>query len=305
MYGSLTSTTIRPLVSETYAYRYETEVGSYVTLATDAGEKNFKVVGIYYDYGTDIGIVSLSYKTYRKYWNDDKLSGVLVYAHDGTDIDALMKEIRSLTDTDDQLIIQSNKSLMTASIAVFDRTFLITRVLQSLAIIVAFIGVLSALMAIQLERIREFGILRANGLTPRQLWYNVLRGEKDAIFHSKTFSLCSVCYYCTLRCPRGLTLTEAMSTLKQISVKENPDLYKLSIRFYQNFLESVRRHGRVREMEFMTLFFLSMKNPFLPLKFTPLGMRLMWKGKVSPEIPSKGRGALEAIFRKVSELEEA
>jgi putative ABC transport system permease protein len=162
------------LISETYAYRYDTEVGSYVTLTTDAGEKKFKVAGIYYDYGTDIGIVSLSYKTYRKYWNDDKLSGVLVYAHDGTDIDALMKEIRSLTDPDDQLIIQSNKSLMTASIAVFDRTFLITRVLQSLAIIVAFIGVLSALMAIQLERIREFGILRANGLTPRQLWAMVV-----------------------------------------------------------------------------------------------------------------------------------
>ncbi|MBW1841673.1 MAG: 4Fe-4S dicluster domain-containing protein [Deltaproteobacteria bacterium] len=143
----------------------------------------------------------------------------------------------------------------------------------------------------------------AMDLTPRQLWYNVLRGEKETIFHSKTFSLCSVCYYCTLRCPRGLPLTEAMSTLKQISVKENPDLYKMGIRFYQNFLESVRRHGRVREMEFMTLFFLSMKNPFLPLKFTPLGMRLMWKGKVSPGIPSKGRGALEALFRKVEELE--
>ncbi|MFH2220276.1 MAG: 4Fe-4S dicluster domain-containing protein [Pseudomonadota bacterium] len=143
----------------------------------------------------------------------------------------------------------------------------------------------------------------AMDLTPRQLWYNVLRGEKETIFHSKTFSLCSVCYYCTLRCPRGLPLTEAMSTLKQISIKENPDLYKMSIRFYQNFLESVRRHGRVKEMEFMTLFFLSMKNPFLPLKFTLLGMRLMWKGKVSPEIPSRGRGALEALFRKVEELD--
>ena len=144
----------------------------------------------------------------------------------------------------------------------------------------------------------------AMDLTPRQLWYNVLMGEKEAIFHSKTFSLCSVCYYCTLRCPRGLPLTEAMSRLKQIAVKENPDLYKLSIRFYQKFLESVRRHGRVREMEFMTLFFLSMMNPFLPLKFTWLGMRLMAKGKVSPEIPSKGSGAFEALFRKVEELEK-
>ena len=143
----------------------------------------------------------------------------------------------------------------------------------------------------------------AMDLTPRQLWYNVLRGEKETIFNSKTFSLCSVCYYCTLRCPRGLPLTETMNALKQIAAKENLAPYKKSIRFYKSFMESVRRHGRVREMEFMTLYFISMKNPFIPLQFAPLGMRLMGKGKVSFEIPSKGSGALDAIFRKVEELE--
>ena len=144
----------------------------------------------------------------------------------------------------------------------------------------------------------------AMDLTPRQLWYNVLMGEKDTIFHSKTFSLCSVCYYCTLRCPRGLPLTEAMSALKQIAAKENLAPYKKSIQFYKSFMESVRRHGRVREMEFMTLYFLSMKNPFMPFQFAPLGLKLMGKGKVSLEIPSKGNGDLEAIFRKVEVLEQ-
>ena len=144
----------------------------------------------------------------------------------------------------------------------------------------------------------------AMDLTPRQLWYNVLMGEKDTIFHSKTFSLCSVCYYCTLRCPRGLPLTEAMSALKQIAAKENLAPYKKSIQFYKSFMESVRRHGRVREMEFMTLYFLSMKNPFMPFQFAPLGLKLMGKGKVSFEIPSKGKGDLEAIFRKVEVLEQ-
>lgn len=143
----------------------------------------------------------------------------------------------------------------------------------------------------------------AMDLSPRQLWYNVLMGEKDTIFTSQTFSLCSVCYYCTLRCPRGLALTEAMSALKQLAAKENLEPYKKSVRFYQSFMESVRRHGRVREMEFMTLYFLSMRNPLLPVMFVPLGLKLMSKGKVSIEIPSKGRGALEAVFRRVEELE--
>jgi putative ABC transport system permease protein len=36
------------------------------------------------------------------------------------------------------------------------------------------VGILSALMALQLERARELGVMRANGLTPRQVWGVVL-----------------------------------------------------------------------------------------------------------------------------------
>lgn len=139
--------------------------------------------------------------------------------------------------------------------------------------------------------------------TPRHLWRMVLMDQTDEIFHSKTFSLCSACYYCTLRCPRGLELTEAMALLKQVAVRRGLPQYKQSSLFYKNFMESVRRHGRVREMEFMTLYFNAMKNPLVPLKFTSLGIKLMRKGKVSLEIPSKGSGALNAVFEKVEELE--
>lgn len=72
------------------------------------------------------------------------------------------------------LVIGSNRALREGTLAVFDRTFAITAVLQLLATVVAFIGILSALMALQLERARELGMLRANGLTPGQLWGLVL-----------------------------------------------------------------------------------------------------------------------------------
>jgi hypothetical protein len=41
----------------------------------------------------------------------------------------------------------------------------------------------------------------------------------------------------------------------------------------------------------------------MPFQFAPLGLKLMGKGKVSFEIPSKGNDDLEAIFRKVEVLE--
>lgn len=140
--------------------------------------------------------------------------------------------------------------------------------------------------------------------TPRQLWRLVLLGQKDEIFHSKTFSLCSDCYTCTLRCPRGLPLTEAMDALKQIAAGENLAEYKHSILFYKNFIQNVRRNGRIREMEFMTHYFAALKNPLVPFRFATLGIKLMSKGKVSINWFPKARFPLEKMFQKVNELEK-
>ena len=144
----------------------------------------------------------------------------------------------------------------------------------------------------------------AMDITPRKMWRMVIMGMTDPVFESRTFALCSSCYYCTLRCPRGLPLTDAMAELKRIGAKLRPDLHKSGARFYQSFMESVRRHGRVHESEFMGLYFFSMKNPALPFRFASLGMKLMRKGKVRPEWPFGGGGELDAVFRKAAELEE-
>ncbi len=139
--------------------------------------------------------------------------------------------------------------------------------------------------------------------TPRKMWRMVLAGQKDAILTSKTFILCSACYSCTLRCPRGLPLTEAMAALKQVAAIEGLSKYKQSTSFYKSFMDSVRRYGRVRETEFMAYWFAAMRNPAIPLEFMPLGLKLMKKRKVSMRIPSMGPDRLEAMFRKAEELE--
>jgi len=144
----------------------------------------------------------------------------------------------------------------------------------------------------------------AMDLTPRQLWQHVLLGRREAVFHSRTFTLCSACYFCTLRCPRGLPLTEAMHALKQAAARERLPLYRPVTAFFRHFMESVRRHGRVNELEFMTLYFADMKNPLLPLRYSGLGMRLAAKGKLPLRWPLRRKRPLEALFRKAAELEE-
>ncbi|MFQ5409437.1 MAG: ABC transporter permease, partial [Anaerolineales bacterium] len=92
----------------------------------------------------------------------------------GADPDAVMRELQTALAGRQRLDIRANRSLREEVLVVFDRTFAITGALQLLATVVAFAGVLSALLALQLEKKRMLGILRAVGLTARQLWGLVL-----------------------------------------------------------------------------------------------------------------------------------
>ncbi len=144
--------------------------GGTIRLRTDQGERDFHVAGIFYDYGSSAGIVVMHRATYDAGWKDRGVSALGLYATSGTDAGALADALRRLSAGGPEVLIRSNRALREASLEVFDRTFAITSVLRLLTTVVAFIGVLSALMALQLERVREIGVLRALGLTPRQVW---------------------------------------------------------------------------------------------------------------------------------------
>ena len=162
------------LVSEPFGYRYRVGVGDRLVLATDRGDQGFGVVGVYRDYGSDQGVVAMSRATYGRHWEDAGVSALGVYAEHPGDLAALARELRARAGPSAAIVVQSNRELREASLAVFDRTFAITLALRGLATLVAVVGVLSALMAIQLERAREVAMLRAVGLTRGQVWGVVL-----------------------------------------------------------------------------------------------------------------------------------
>ena len=158
------------LVSEPFAYRHDLEVGSMLTLKTDNGMREFRVAGVYYDYASDQGLVTMYHTHFKKHWSVKGVSGISAYVKEGFDLNTLKEKIQMLDTGGQQIVVRSFKFLRDTSIEIFDRTFLVAKVLQLLSVIVAFIGILSSLMSLQLERKRELGILRANGLLPSQLF---------------------------------------------------------------------------------------------------------------------------------------
>lgn len=161
-------------VSEPFSYRYGRGLGDSITLQTERGSQKFTIAGVYYDYASDQGYISMNRRDFAKYWDVDTVHSITIWLAENADSATTISQIQALAAPIQDLKVQSNQALRQSTLEIFDRTFAITAVLQLLATIVAFIGILSALMALQLERSRELGVLRANGMTPRQLWLSVL-----------------------------------------------------------------------------------------------------------------------------------
>ncbi len=157
------------MVSEPFAFRRGIdEINNRLTLNTDGGPVEFEVFGVYYDYSTDQGAVYIARSIYDRYFADPFISSLGIFVAPAADIAAVIEGLRArLADYD--LLAQDNASLRAGALAVFDRTFAITIALRLLTTLVAFIGILSALMSLQLEHAREYGLMRATGMTAPQL----------------------------------------------------------------------------------------------------------------------------------------
>lgn len=157
------------IVSEPFARRLALGAGDELVLVTDAGPRGFRVAGVFRDYASSHGVVLMADAVYRSHWQDDRLTSVALDLVPGADPDALVTRLRRELAPFGAVEVRSTRGLREAVLGVFDRAFAITGALRLLAVVVAFMGVLSALLSLQLERAREHATLRATGLTRRQL----------------------------------------------------------------------------------------------------------------------------------------
>jgi putative ABC transport system permease protein len=158
------------LLSEPLASRLGiSRAGGTIELLTPQGWHSFPIAGIYADYGSTRGTVRMSLDVYRRLWKDDRLNGVVLLLKAGSDVDKVTADLRQQLSGFPRMEVQPSAALRSDALLIFDRTFAITTAMQMLTTLVAFIGVLSSLLALQLEKGREMGVLRALGMTIEEM----------------------------------------------------------------------------------------------------------------------------------------
>jgi heterodisulfide reductase subunit C len=139
--------------------------------------------------------------------------------------------------------------------------------------------------------------------TPRAIFALVAAGERDAVLKSNTPWYCVSCYYCMVRCPQDIPVTDVMYTLRRMSAMgrahEDGDVADFS----RTFTDLVQRYGRSFELELAARYHLT-HSPLEKISQGPMALGMVLKDRLSFR-PKRIRNlaGLKAILAKAKAIE--
>jgi len=157
------------LASEAFTLKHRRRVGDEVLVPTRLGPHPFRIAAVYYDYSNDRGVLMMDRPIFERYFGDVGVSGVTVYLRDGIDPVQARDQLLASVGDRHQIFVNTNQSLRTEVLRIFDSTFAITYALEFIAILVAMLGVSGTLVTLILERERDVTILRLVGTGRAQI----------------------------------------------------------------------------------------------------------------------------------------
>ena len=155
-------------VSEAMVDLYGYTLGKQVTLPIGVSAPSFVVAGVWRDYGRQFGAIQMRLNDYQTLSGDQKVNDAALWLQ--TDV-APAQVIASLKRLPFGSALEFTKpdQIRTLSLNIFDRSFVVTYLLEAVAIVIGLLGVAASFSAQTLARTKEFGILRHIGLTRRQI----------------------------------------------------------------------------------------------------------------------------------------
>ncbi len=139
--------------------------------------------------------------------------------------------------------------------------------------------------------------------TPRRLFALIRADAREAVLRSNAPWYCVSCYYCTVRCPQEIHITDVMYTLKSMAIKAGLFHDAALPGFSETFVDYVEKYGRSFELGIATRFNLR-HHPLSLAGMAPLGLGMLKRGRMDLT-PHRidGMAQLTAILDKAKALE--
>lgn len=144
--------------------------------------------------------------------------------------------------------------------------------------------------------------------TPRAIFAMLRAGMREEVLKSNTPWMCVSCYYCTVRCPQEIHITDVMYTLKNMALEAGMVQDKTASDFSKTFISYVENYGRSFEIGLAGIHNLTHSKLAARLpNMAPMALGMLLKKGMSPLPPKriKGMKDLKKILKRAKELEAA
>ena len=168
------------LVSSALAGREGVHVGDRLTVRLPAGERRLRVVGVFADNPAVGSDVAISFDTLAAGGISPADSFVYVVTEPDADGAAVRAGLEELTSALPTVTVKDQEAFTEEQRAPVNRLLSLVYALLGLAVLIAVLGIVNTLALSVMERTREVGLLRAVGMTRRQL-RAMVRWESVAI----------------------------------------------------------------------------------------------------------------------------
>jgi putative ABC transport system permease protein len=159
-------------VSEPYARLYDRKAGDMLILPIAAAQgTRWFVAGVWRDYARQHGAIAVEANTYTRITGDTRRDEAAITLSPDADAGGVMEKLRSSLPpaVRASATLAEPRQLRRTALALFDRSFAVTYLLEAIAILVGLAGVAATFSAQTIARTREFGMLRHIGVTRGQI----------------------------------------------------------------------------------------------------------------------------------------
>ncbi|WP_407280300.1 FtsX-like permease family protein [Aromatoleum evansii] len=155
-------------VSEAMADLFAVATGDALVLPLGGKSVTFRVAGVWRDYARQQGAVAIELADYRAVTGDLVANDVGVLLAEGASFDTVAAAVRDIVG-ENTVRIASPGEIRARSLAIFDRTFLVTYAMEAVAVLIGLFGVSTSFAVLAIARRKEFGMLRHLGMTRREV----------------------------------------------------------------------------------------------------------------------------------------
>ena len=156
----------RVVINESLSERLQKNCGDTIAVPTPSGPRPATITGVFADYGNERGTIMLDQAMYQEWFKDDMAWRVAVMLKPGVDGESARHAIQA---SHPGLNVFTQAHLRNEALRIFRQTFAVTYSLEAVGVVVAVAGLGLALACLMLDRRPDLTVLRALGLTKREV----------------------------------------------------------------------------------------------------------------------------------------